>query len=121
MERPAGLDPLLMDLTRLSLMGLLAAAQWAEFPAVRDALELSDSALSKQAALLNREGYVEVRKGYVGKRPRTWLQLTPHGRKSLSLHVAALQRIADVATTGPASEPSVAPARPAGAPRPAIS
>ncbi|MET9074734.1 transcriptional regulator [Streptomyces sp. NPDC004232] len=25
-------------------------------------------------------GYLKVRKGYIGKRPRTWLSLTPMGR-----------------------------------------
>jgi hypothetical protein len=84
----------LVDLTRLSLVGLLAGADWAEFPAVRDALEMSDSALSKQAATLEREGYVEIRKGYIGKRPRTWLQLTTEGRLRLSKHIDALQRLA---------------------------
>jgi len=94
LRRPDGLDPLLVDLTRLSLVGLLAGADWAEFPAVRDALEMSDSALSKQAATLEREGYLEVRKGYIGKRPRTWLQLTTEGRQRLKDHVAALQLLA---------------------------
>jgi hypothetical protein len=94
LRRPDGLDPLLIDLTRLSLVGLLAGADWAEFPAVRDALEMSDSALSKQVATLERGGYVEVRKGYIGKRPRTWLQLSSHGRLRLSEHVDALRRLA---------------------------
>jgi hypothetical protein len=42
-QPPEGLDPLLMDLTRLSLVGLLAAAEWAQFPAVRDALAMKAS------------------------------------------------------------------------------
>ena len=99
LRRPEGLDPLLVDLTRLSLVGLLAGADWAEFPAVRDALEMSDSALSKQAATLEREGYVEIRKGYIGKRPRTWLQLTTRGRLRLREHIDALQRLAAPQTT----------------------
>ncbi|MBM0231330.1 transcriptional regulator [Micromonospora sp. STR1_7] len=38
--------------------------------------------------------YVEVRKGYVGKRPRTWINLSAAGRSALSAHIAALQDIA---------------------------
>jgi len=105
-RRPDGLDPLLIDLTRLSLVGLLAGADWAEFPAVRDALEMSDSALSKQAATLEREGYVEIRKGYIGKRPRTWLQLSTQGRRRLSEHVEALQRLAAPPTTHRPAHPA---------------
>ena len=109
LRRPGGLDPLLIDLTRLSLVGLLAGADWAEFPAVRDALEMSDSALSKQAATLEREGYVEIRKGYIGKRPRTWLQLTAQGRLRLSAHVDALQRLAAPQTHRPAGSAGTGP------------
>jgi len=105
LRRPEGLDPLLVDLTRLSLVGLLAGADWAEFPAVRDALEMSDSALSKQASTLEREGYVEIRKGYIGKRPRTWLQLTPQGRLRLSRHIDALHRLAAPQTTQQPAHP----------------
>jgi DNA-binding MarR family transcriptional regulator len=89
----ADLDPLLLDPTRLSIVSLLVATDWAEFGWVRDAVTMSDSALSKQVTNLNRQGYVEVRKGYVGKRPRTWLNLTESGRRALQAHVEALQRI----------------------------
>jgi hypothetical protein len=41
--------------------------------------------------------FVEVDKGYVGKRPRTWIRLSPTGRSALGRHVAALQRIAATA------------------------
>ncbi|HZE38451.1 MAG TPA: transcriptional regulator [Stackebrandtia sp.] len=87
------MDPLLLDPTRLSIVSLLAATDWAEFGWVRDAVSLSDSALSKQVTNLSGQGYVEVEKGYVGKRPRTWLNLTPAGRDALRSHVEALQRI----------------------------
>ena len=53
----------------------------AEFALVRDSVEITDSALSKQCALLESIGYVEVTKGRVGRRPRTWLALTPPGAK----------------------------------------
>ncbi|MFK8849604.1 transcriptional regulator [Streptomyces sp. Ac-502] len=53
------------------------------------------SALSKQICTLESHGYVEVRKGYVGKRPRTWVQLSDGGRAALETHAAALQRIVE--------------------------
>ena len=65
----------------------------AEFAAIRDQLEVSDSVLSKQASQLEAAGYVLVRKGYVGKRPRTWLMITPAGRKAFTSHLAALRAI----------------------------
>ncbi|MGC4855696.1 winged helix-turn-helix domain-containing protein [Micromonospora sp. DT4] len=88
------LDPALLDPTRLAILALLAGTEWAEFAFVRDAMELSDSALSKRISTLSDGGYVEVRKGYVGKRPRTWINLSRTGRTALSGHIAALRDIA---------------------------
>lgn len=88
------LDEAIHAPVRLSIVAALAATDEAEFAAVRDAVEVSDSALSKHASALEQAGYVAVRKGYVGKRPRTWLKLTPVGRAALTAHLAALRRIA---------------------------
>ena len=90
----AELDQLLLDPTRLAIVALLSAAEWAEFGFVRDAVKLSDSALSKQISTLSKNDYVDIRKGYVGKRPRTWLNLTDSGRDTLAEHLSALQAIA---------------------------
>lgn len=89
----SGLDQLLLDPTRLAIVSLLSGAKWAEFGFVRDTVALSDSALSKQVTTLAKQDYVEVRKGYVGKRPRTWLNLTATGRAALAAHAEALQDI----------------------------
>lgn len=91
----AELSPLLVDPTRLSIVALLAATQWAEFGWVRDSVGVTDSALSKQVKTLSASGYIEVRKGYVGNRPRTWLNLSDFGRNALQAHIAVLQQIAE--------------------------
>ena len=67
-----------MTRVRLSLVALLAATEWAELKYLRDALGLSDSALSKQPSTLEAAGYVRVRKGFVGKGPHL-ARLTPAG------------------------------------------
>jgi DNA-binding MarR family transcriptional regulator len=89
----ASLDPLIHAPARLSMMALLAAGEEAEFAYVRDSIGVSDSVLSKHASALEAAGYLKIRKGYVGKRPRTWFKRTPRGRAAFVAHVAALQRI----------------------------
>jgi DNA-binding HxlR family transcriptional regulator len=97
------LDPVIHFPLRLSIMACLAPVTEAEFGFVRNTVEISAATLSKQMTVLEEAGYVAVRKGYVGKRPRTWLALTGAGRASLAGHLAALRAIAgDVA---PASAP----------------
>jgi hypothetical protein len=50
--------------------------------------------LSKHISALEDMDYVSVRKGYVGKTPRTWLALTNDDRSAPIAHMAALQEIA---------------------------
>lgn len=50
----------LIPSTRLSIVAVLAAADWAEFGFMRDELDLPDSALSKQLSTLEEAGYVAI-------------------------------------------------------------
>ncbi|MFK0294298.1 winged helix-turn-helix domain-containing protein [Streptomyces sp. NPDC090442] len=91
---PEGLDPVIHALPKLSICALLAAGpQWVEFRTVREATGLSDSTISKHSRALEETGYIEIRKGGVGRRPRTWFRMTPLGQTRYSRHVAALQRL----------------------------
>lgn len=89
-----GLDDLLGHPVRFSIVALLAPATQIEFSFVRDRIEVTDSMLSKQVSLLEQAGYVKVKKGFVGKRGRTWLSLTKAGRQVFERHLAALREIA---------------------------
>lgn len=88
------IDEVIHAPVRFSIVATLASVDEAEFSLVRDSVEVSDSVLSKAASTLEAAGYVRVRKGYVGKRPRTWLSLTRAGRAAYQRHLAALRDIA---------------------------
>jgi DNA-binding MarR family transcriptional regulator len=88
------LDDLLSHPVRFSIAALLAAASKVEFSFVRDHVEVTDSMLSKQVSALERAGYLKVDKGFIGKRPRTWLSLTREGRRVFDRHMEALREIA---------------------------
>ena len=91
-------DEVIHASTRLAIVSLLAATDWADFKFIRDGAGLSDSALSKQLSILEEAGYVTIRKGFVNKRPRTSVSLSKHGRRAFEGHVTALQQI--VASAG---------------------
>jgi DNA-binding MarR family transcriptional regulator len=88
------LDEALLNPVRFSIVAALASVDEAEFSAVRDTVEVSDSVLSKQASSLVRTRHVSMRKAFIGKRPRTWLKLTKSGRKAYERHLEALREIA---------------------------
>ncbi len=88
-------DEVLTAPVRLSIVAALSRVDEIEFALLRDSIEISDSQLSKQVSQLEQVGYVAVRKGHVGKRPRTWLSITEEGRVALQWHLAALRAIVD--------------------------
>lgn len=82
---------------RLQICAMLSAADEVEFGVVRDGIRVSDSVMSKHVKQLEDAGYVKVRKAAFAGRQRTWLALTPAGRKAFAGHVAELTRLAGLA------------------------
>lgn len=91
-------DELIHERTRLQLCGLLAAVVEAEFATLRDSLGVSDSALSKHLRALDEAGYVSSRRQREGTRTFTLVAMTEDGRHAFCGHVAAIQRLAGVAS-----------------------
>lgn len=89
------LDPALVAPARLKLATMLAATSEVEFATLRDALDVSDSVLSKHVSALAELGYVKARKGaHLGRRT-TWIALTARGREALRGHVRELRALID--------------------------
>ena len=84
---------------RLQICAALAGVEAAEFSAVREVLDVSDSVLSKHIKVLQEAQYVTVNKQAKGSRTSTWIALTPLGREALAGHLEELRRIADQATS----------------------
>jgi DNA-binding MarR family transcriptional regulator len=89
----AQFDELIHPSTRLSIVALLASADWIEFAFVRDQLGLSDSALSKQFATLEAAGYIALERTLSDRRRRVRVRLTDAGRHAFDGHVAALRAV----------------------------
>lgn len=87
----ADLDAHIAPPARLKLMVMLTGVSEAEFSTVRDALDVSDSVLSKHLAALEQNDYLRRRKGVHRGRRTTWISLTSHGRSALQAHVTALR------------------------------
>lgn len=91
------LDPVIHAPARLQIMAVLAGVQDGEFAMLRQAVQVSDSVLSKHLAQLADAGYLRLRKAAQGGRQRTWASLTGAGRQAFKAHVAALQALAAAA------------------------
>ncbi|MDO8343630.1 MAG: transcriptional regulator [Cellvibrio sp.] len=86
-------DDLIHAPNRLKICALLAPVASLEFTTLCEQLGVSDSVLSKHIKSLDDAGYVVINKKPSAGRQRTWLALSPKGRKAFNSHVAALKEI----------------------------
>jgi DNA-binding MarR family transcriptional regulator len=95
----AGIERLVHEPGRLLVLACLSVVTRADFLYVMRETGLSQGNLSSHLAKLEAAGYVAVEKTFVGKTPRTTLQLTEQGREALRLYrnrlVEFLSRLPD--------------------------
>ena len=85
------LDDIIHQKVRLGVMSSLIAAGEADFNFLKGALGVSDGNLSTHLSVLEKHGYIAVRKEFVGKKPRTTYTPTEAGRRAFEAYVAALE------------------------------
>lgn len=93
----ADLDPIIHPTHRLRICAMLVAGGTLELSVVKQHLDLSPSALSKQVAALVDADYVKQDRLGSDTR-RVWLSMTPRGRKAYQGHVTALREIVNATT-----------------------
>ncbi|RKY17631.1 MAG: transcriptional regulator [Planctomycetota bacterium] len=96
-ERPApaaeGLDRLVHEPARLTLLATLSVLDYADFVYLMNATGLTRGNLSSHMSKLEAAGYIRVKKSLQGKTTRTRLSLTSAGRKALSEYRELMQRV----------------------------
>jgi DNA-binding MarR family transcriptional regulator len=78
---------------RLGIMSILMVNDWVDFTTFKEMLDLSDGNLASHTNILEKEGYIEIRKQFVGKKPQTTYSVTILGRKAFSDHLTALENL----------------------------
>lgn len=85
------LDPLLHSELRLAVMSLLVTCEEADFVYIKEQAGATAGNLSVQLDKLSEAGYVEIEKGFAGKKPRTVCRITDKGRSALEDYIEALK------------------------------
>lgn len=78
---------------RLGIMSILVVNDWVEFNTVKQLLAVTDGNLASHTTALEKAGYIEVKKEFVGKKPRTSYRVTHVGRKAFTDHLNALEQL----------------------------
>jgi DNA-binding MarR family transcriptional regulator len=90
------LNELIHQPIRLRIMAALVALEpgsEVDFTYLRDLLEVTDGNLGAHLRKLEEAGYIAVNKTFVERKPRTYVSVTPQGRKVFQEHVAVLESI----------------------------
>jgi DNA-binding MarR family transcriptional regulator len=109
-----GLNNVLHQHARLGvLVSLTTRPEGLLFNELKQLCSLTDGNLSRHLDVLANEGFVEIHKGFKGRRPQTRVTLTKTGRSQLVAYLADLERVIHdalpAARDGPAAQPGLAP------------
>lgn len=85
------LNPLLHSELRLAVMSILIGVESADFVFLHNETGATAGNLSVQLDKLARAGYIEIEKGFQGRKPRTLCRITDAGRDAFAQYVEALQ------------------------------
>lgn len=85
------LDPLLHSELRLAVISILIGVEAADFVYLKERTSATSGNLSVQIDKLSKAGYIEVEKGFVGRKPRTLCKITEIGRAAFKEYVEALK------------------------------
>lgn len=83
-------DPLMSSRVRAGVLAYLSDRSAADFTELAAALALANNTLSSHLQRLETAAYVELRRGFLGRKPRTRIVLTVAGRAAWVAHLDRL-------------------------------
>jgi len=60
---------------------------------MKSLLEITDGNLASHSNALEKSNYIEVKKEFVGKKPKTSYRVTQNGRTAFTEHLNALEKL----------------------------
>ena len=78
---------------RLGIMSVLMVNDWVDFTEMKGLLDVTDCNLASHSTALEKAGYIEIKKEFVGKKPKTSYRVTNSGRQAFSEHLNALEKL----------------------------
>lgn len=89
-----GLDRVFHEKARLGIVSsLIGHADGLTFTDLKALCDLTDGNLSRHLQVLEEAGYVEIEKGFEGKRPRTSCSLSDRGRSKFAEYLEVLEQV----------------------------
>jgi DNA-binding MarR family transcriptional regulator len=74
-------------------MSVLMVNDKVDFNSLKDLLQVTDGNLASHAAALEKEGFIHIKKEFVGKKTSTTYSATKIGVKAFEDHLDALEKL----------------------------
>jgi DNA-binding MarR family transcriptional regulator len=91
----ADIDRVIHEPARLLILAYLSVVESADFLFLMNQTKLTRGNLSSHLSRLEAAGYVEIKKEFVEKIPRTLLALTEQGRRAFDEYRRNMQQVLD--------------------------
>ena len=91
----AKIDRIIHEPARLLILAYLSVVESADFLFLMNQTHLTRGNLSAHLSKLETAGYVEIKKEFVEKIPRTLLRLTEKGRKAFQEYRRSMKQVLD--------------------------
>ncbi|MHC4119406.1 MAG: winged helix-turn-helix domain-containing protein [Planctomycetota bacterium] len=91
----AQIDRLIHEPARLLILAYLSVVESADFLFLMNQTALTRGNLSSHLSKLETAGYIEIKKQFVEKIPRTLLRLTEEGRKAFEQYQSDMKQVLD--------------------------
>ena len=78
---------------RLGIMSVLMVNDQLDFNTLKEILEITDGNLASHLKALEKAGMINVKKEFIGRKPRTSYQATSTGRHEFGKHLDALENL----------------------------
>ena len=88
-----GFDKAFENKIRLGMMSALMVNDWVDFTELKSLLNVTDGNLASHSSYLEKIGYIEVRKSFIGKKPNTGYRATKSGKTAFQIHLKALEKL----------------------------
>lgn len=92
MKNPiGGLNKLFESRVRLGIMSVLLVNEWVDYNTLKNYLKVTDGNLASHLKGLESNNYIEVKKQFVGRKPKTTYRCTRDGKNAFRSHLSALE------------------------------
>ncbi|MCU0444807.1 MAG: transcriptional regulator [Microscillaceae bacterium] len=88
-----GLDKAFDNRIRVGIMAVLVVNDWVDFNTLKELLQATDGNLATHLTALEQLQYIEFKKEFVGKKPKTSYRVSSTGKKAFSEHLNALENL----------------------------